>query len=382
MRKQLFKLHGWLGLISLLPFLLICLTGSLLVFKQELDGLLMPEVAEITPGQKRLDYNVLIERINLQLTDYELGSWEVFNNSTEADRLYVIKQGTDIWHKAHLNPYTGELLSEPTAGGHYLTDWLLDLHYTLLLNDIDGLDEHLGLLITSTFAIFLIFLGISGLIIYRKFWKRLFTLRWNQRLLVVFSDLHKMVGTLASPILLILGITGGYYTISMYVHETLEHADGAEHHKITERLYNDQLDFQQLFTQADQYIEGFELTYIVMPFEPDLPITLYGRVPSGNPLLSNYASVINFDGTTGDHQLSYDIRQQGIGAKIIDSFRRLHFGTFAGITSKLIWCVMGLAPLLLGGTGTYLWFKRRQKRHGRRRQRRTGSAFRQKSVSQ
>ncbi|MCF2859767.1 PepSY domain-containing protein [Pseudoalteromonas sp. SMS1] len=365
-KKKLHQLHGWLGFTCLIPFILISLTGSLLVFKKELDVLLMPTYTQVIPSDTRLSENALIDAINNQLPEYELGSWEILGQPssamTEADRIYLIRKGTDNWFKAHLNPFTGEVISPPVALNHYLTDWLLELHYTLLLNDIEGLDKDLGTAFTSLFALILIFLGISGLVIYRHFWRRVFTLRWNSRLLVVFSDVHKMAGTLASPILLILGITGGYYNIAIYVHEWQEHQDGHAHHQMAQKLYNKHLDFDRLFSQAANHIPGFETTYVLMPSEPNQPITLYGKTPTENPLISDYASTVSFNAQSGGFIGAYDIRDQAFVPVLIDTFRKLHFGNFAGYTSQIIWAFFGFMPVLLASTGGYIWLRRRSKR--------------------
>nr|WP_241651954.1 PepSY-associated TM helix domain-containing protein [Pseudoalteromonas phenolica] len=44
----------------------------------------------------------------------------------------------------------------------------------------------------------------------------------------------------------------------------------------------------------------------------------------------------------------------------VDSFRKLHFGYFAGLPSRVIWCLIGLTPLIFAITGCYLWLKRRR----------------------
>lgn len=365
-KKQLFKLHSWAGLLCILPFLLICFTGSLLVFKAELDALLLPKQSVITPTSERMPIDKLVQSVSQQLPNYELGSWEILAGTDEADRIYLIKKGTSEWHKAYLNPETGQVLSEPQGLHHYLTDWLLQLHYTLLLNDIEGFDEHLGTAFTSIFALLLMFLGISGLIIYRRFWARVFTLRWDQRLLIVFSDLHKMVGTLTSPILLVLGLTGGYYNIAIYVHEWQEHQEKPTHHVMTEQLYNEEISISQLIESAPKYIDGFETTYLLFPTEPEQAIMLYGRVPSSNPLLSDYGSIISYSSETGAFLSQYDIREQSFVAVMVDTFRKLHFGNFAGLLSKIIYAVAGFSPILLGFTGLYLWYSRKKKRLKRR----------------
>ena len=357
-KKTLFKLHSWAGLICLVPFLLISFTGSLLVFKDEIDSVLLPEFTQVIAQGERLNSNTLIHNIKSQLPGYELGSWEILSGS-EADRIYLIKHGTDEWYKAHLNPYTGKVLSQPVDLHHYLTDWLLQLHYTLLLNDLFEFDRDLGTAFTSIFAIWLMFLGISGLVIYRRFWARVFTLRLDQRLLALLSDVHKMIGTLSSPVLLILGLTGGYYNIAIYVHEWQEHSGGKEHYKVTQPLYNSALDFDAMIKNKGNYIAGFETSYVVMPSEPNAPVVLYGRVPSHNILLSDYASTISFNSVTGELVNAYDIREQSFVPVMVDTFRKLHFGNFAGLLSKVIWCVVGFMPILLGLSGGYLWYKRR-----------------------
>lgn len=364
MRKTLHKWHGWAGIICMVPFLVICLTGSILVFKKEIDAWLLPDIAALpVTEQPRLSLTDLTTRVNQQLPNYEIGSWEIFPaGHDEADRVFVIKQGTDIWHKTYLNPYTGDLLSQPAETGHYVTDWLVEFHYTLLLNDLNHLPEHLGLIIGLILSLFLLFMGISGLIMYRRFWVRLFTLRWDQRLLAVCSDLHKMVGTLAAPVLLVLAITGGYYNILIFYEEWIEHADGMEHHIITERLYNNNLSIDDMVDDSKLRIEGFKATYLLFPYEPNLPFTVFGRAPTANPLLSNYGSVSNYDPQTGDYLSTYNLNEQSMGVKTLDSFRRLHFGTFGGLPIKILWSIVGLAPLLLALTGTYVWWQRRKKR--------------------
>lgn len=357
-KKTLHKLHSWAGLICLLPFLLISFTGSLLVFKDEIDSLLMPEFTQVVDKGERLNSNLLIRNIRQQLPGYELGSWEILSGNS-ADRIYLIKHGTDQWYKAHLNPYTGRVLSQPVNRHHYITDWLVELHYTLLLNDLFTFDENLGTAFTSLFALLLMFLGISGLVIYRKFWLRVFTLRINQRLLAMLSDLHKMIGTLSAPILLILGLTGGYYNIAIYVHEWQEHSGGQEHYKVSHTLYNTELDFAAMIENKGNYINGFTTTYFVMPSEPNAPIVLYGRVPTNNFLLSDYGSTLSFNSQTGEFITAYDIREQSFLPVMVDTFRKLHFGNFAGLASKLIWCIVGFMPIILGLTGAYLWYKRK-----------------------
>ncbi|KUJ83481.1 hypothetical protein AWR36_006375 [Microbulbifer flavimaris] len=363
MNKILFKLHGWMALIAFVPLLVICITGSILVFKHEIDALLIEDRVRVdAAGRERLSLDALADSVNSSFPNHEIVGWALFQDRGRADLVYTMERGTDEWTYALLNQYTGEPLRPPMGLTHHLTDWLLDLHYTLLLGDW-------GMLISSVFSILLCLLGITGLILYRNFWKRFFTLCWDARLMVYFSDLHKLVGTIGAPVLLILGFTGAWWNITHFAHEMEEHADGHAHQVMEQRLYSDRLSLQALHDQAGEHIAGFEPTYITMPWEPGVNITFWGDVPSGNPLLSQYASSVTFDAHSGEFQAAADIREQSLGVKVVDSYRRLHFGDFAGVWSRVLWCILGLSPLILSVTGLTLWYRRREKRRKAREKR-------------
>ena len=358
MNKILFKIHGTLALFAVVPLLVICLTGSILVFKHEIDWLLIGDkvrVDKMLVGNDRLELDTLLSHVNDAAPDYEAVGWVWFLDKARSDIIYLVEKGTSDWSYLLLNQYTGDILAAPQPLDHFFTDWLLELHVNFLLHDA-------GLAVTSLFAVALLALGITGLILYRGFWKRFFTLRWNSRLIFYFSDLHKMTGVIASPVLVIVAFTGIWWNVTSLLHEIDEHSDGKEHHVMQERLYNDALSLDALQAAARSEIQGFEATYLTMPYEPGVNFDFYGKVPTGNFLLSQYSSMVSYDAQTGEHLSTFDIRQAGLGAKIVDSYRRLHFGDFAGLASRILWAILGLAPALLAVTGITLWAKRRSMR--------------------
>ena len=355
MRKKLFKWHSVSALIALIPLMVIAVTGSILVFKVEIDTWLMPAHMTVTAEQStpRLNLNTLISTVETANPDYLMGSWELFDDKSRADTAYIIEKETGHWYKLYLNQYSGELLSQPVSVVHDITDWLLSLHYTFLL-------DFTGTVLGSIFAIILLFLGVSGIFLYRQFWKKLFTLRFGAAKRIFYSDVHKFIGITSSPVLIILAITGGYFNIAAVVHEVSEHIE--PHPLLTQPLYSETLDFQQLVTQSKKDVQDFKATYFIFPFEPELHITFFGEVPTNNPLISEYASTVTYDRETGALMAAQDIRQASTISVVIDTFRKLHFGYFAGIPSKIIWCVLGLTPLWLSLTGLYFYWFRKSKR--------------------
>lgn len=351
-----------MALAVFIPLLLICLTGSILVFKHEIDSMLMPTKVRVNQvAESRLNLDVLEQTVKTELPNVEIVGWVLFEDKGRADVVYTIERGTSDWQYILLDPYTGQILAQPVSTTHYLTDWLLELHYTLLL-------DHAGLVLSAVIAIIMCLLGISGVIIYRKFWKHFFTLRWNRRLNVFFTDLHKMTGIISTPILLILGITGGYWNITHFYYEEFveEHHD---HHVMTEQLYPEELSIQGLVDDAQTRISDFTPTYISFPYEPERGLAVWGDVPTANILISEFSSTV-FYSDAGEYKSTSDIREASTGAVLVDTFRRLHYGNFGGLIVKVIWCVIGLTPIIFTVTGLTVWYSRKKKRSHSKRKRR------------
>ncbi len=355
--KTLFKLHGWVGLFAFLPLLVICLTGSVLVFKYELENIIRPQMVTVSDQGQRQPMDTLKDNINAQFENHEIVGWVLFQNKERSDVVYLMPKGTEDWRHIYVNGFDGSVLSSPAKNDDFITDWLLELHANFLLDDT-------GLVITTIYSLLLIVLGISGLMLYKKFWKSLFKIRWQARRILFFSDFHKQVGFFSAPIFLVLGITGAYWNIEHLLHE-YEHHESGESFVMQERLYNDSLSIDDLQQQAEKSLSTFKTTYITFPYEEDVHFTFYGDVNTNNPLNSEYASSVTFNRNSGDFMSSYDIRTAPFLNVFLDTFRPLHFGLFGGMTVRVMWCVAGLMPLILSFTGVYMWLVRRKKKRAK-----------------
>ncbi len=356
MRRTLFKWHSTAALLAMLPLMVIAITGSILVFKVEIDTWLMPEhmAVSVADNQPRKNINTLMETVKAANPQYVLGSWELFDDKSRSDAVYLIHKQSAEWYKLYLNQYSGELLSQPVSVTHDVTDWLLSLHYTFLLGVA-------GTTVGFLFALLLFFLAVSGMVLHRHFWKKLVTLRFHAAKRVLLSDIHKLIGIFSSPVLLVLAVTGAYWNASEVLHELTEHGEGYAYTNVA--LYNPKLDFQALINKTASHVPGHRPTYLTFPFEEARHISVFGDVPNKNILSSEYSSVVTYDRQTGDLMSAIDVRTSSGWSVIVDMFRKLHFGYFAGVPSKIIWCVLGLSPLWLALTGLYFYlFRVKRKR--------------------
>lgn len=350
-RKKLLRWHSLTALVAMLPLFVVSITGSILVFKPEIDSWLMPDRAAISVSQasSRLSFDELYSGLAAKFPDKTIATWEVFNDRVRSDAVYLVETNPERWWKVYLNPYSGEVLSEPVALTHYITDWLVELHYTFLL-------KKSGMFVGFVIALGLLLLAITGVFIYRRFWLNLFRLRWRKANVILFGDIHRLIGITSVPVLFLLAFTGAYWNMAELIHEIGEEVTP----HIIQKRYSIPDSIDNLRNRAKQEIPQFNETYIVFPYEKDGFLTFYGEIQDGNPFYSEYASFVGFDEESSAPAFSQDIRQAHPLAVFLDSFRKLHFGHVGGLITQILWCVLGMAPVWLALTGLYLYAKRRR----------------------
>ena len=353
MKKRLWMIHSWLGLLAGLGLLVIGITGSMLVFRDQWDGFLAPDLMRVEPTAKgRLPFDELLASARKAWPDFEVTGLGARRDPHLADVVYLMQRGDNQFRAATIDQYTGEARGNPIDPSRTFTGILLELHYTWFA-------DHLGMLITGILAVVLCLLGVTGVWLYREFWRNFVKLRWRQSGRIFFSDLHKTIGISSVAFNLILGFTGAYWNLTHIAAEGLLHKD-SESPKMTSRLYSDALAIDGLVQRAQGKIPGFEANWVSFPFAPGGDITLWGQVPSKNPLSGSFGSNAVFDPMTGELKSVTDLRNGTLWAKVTDTFMPLHYGTFGGWPIKILWAVGGLTPGALAITGFVLWRARRR----------------------
>ncbi len=342
------------GLVAGLGLLVIGLTGSLLVFHEEIDALLNPGETRVEPtaaGRRSLDE--LVAAVEAAAPGHAVTGWSFHRDDpAAADGVFVMPFGTREWHYLTVDPYRAEVLSEPTDHEATLKHWLLSLHMEFFVHEV-------GLAVVGLLGVALCFLGLSGLWIYRRFWRSLFRLRWKSSLRMLSGDLHRMVGVFSVGFNLLLGFTGAYWNLT---HVVDDWATGHEEEPppFHAKLFPAGLDLAAMPQWARQHIDGFETHYISFPWEPGGPFTLWGRHERAAWFRSPYGSQVAFDSQTGAFLNAHDLADAGAWSQVVDAFEPLHFGNFGGLASKFAWSAAGLAPALLCLSGMSIWWQRRR----------------------
>ncbi|TGL88824.1 PepSY domain-containing protein [Leptospira congkakensis] len=340
-----------LGIFGASFLLVLGLTGSLLVYGKELQSFTGSH--SISVEKDRLPLDELYKRLLTQTPEGSVAGWLLSDLNDQADQIWFHDLEIPSRESVYLlNPYNGNVIGKLKDNrSDSLYGFLIVLHYSLFLGGV-------GYFITGCFAFIYLLLVITGIKLYKRFWTSLIRLRWKESLQILFSDLHKFVGINAVWFHLILAITGGWWSLRDTI--ILRHTE----EKVIHHLWNSNDSIDELVEKTKNEIPGFRLGYVSFPHNfKEEPIGIYGNRFDSSGFESRYGSYVRYDVKTKQIFDKVDISKESILNLVLDSFRPLHFGTFASHFSKVIWVMGGLTPAILSTSGVCIFYiKRKNKR--------------------
>jgi uncharacterized iron-regulated membrane protein len=320
LRKALFQIHLWTGIAVGLYVLVISISGSAIVFRNEIYEAYSPKPIILDTSGTRLTKDQLKETAHRAYPGYAVTFiWEA-RQPNQAIEIWMERKGSQ--KQRLFDPYTGKDLGPAVPAVIRTVAWLSDLHTNLL-----GGEK--GRAVNGVGSMFLTLLCITGFVIWWpgvQNWKRGLLVQWKANWKRVNFDLHSAVGIWMFAFVFMWGVTGIYVVWP------------APFQKQINRFWP--LDFYRLVTDATPSAPSVsEAKFITVADEQPQPPRRRGRRPP-----PHYS--------TGD--------------KIVRWFTYLHFGNFAGPKTKTLWVVLGLAPVVLFVTGVLMWWNRVLSREARR----------------
>ena len=202
----MFQIHLWTGIAVGIYITVVCLTGSVLVFRRELTRAYAnrPQVAVHAPDQKPLTEDQLKAAALRVYPDFTVEKvWRGRRNNVPVD----IWMNRGDLKKAHLfDPYTGADLGETRPRAIRFLDWLVSLHDDLL----GGMN---GRTVNGVGAILLTLLCVTGAVIWWQGvskWKRGLGVQWRRGWQRINWDLHSAIGFWAFIAVMVWAISGIY----------------------------------------------------------------------------------------------------------------------------------------------------------------------------
>jgi uncharacterized iron-regulated membrane protein len=356
LRRVAFLVHLALGLGTGLWLVLVSLTGSLIVFRAEMEAALHPALTRVPAGPGRAPLQPMLDGAR---TAFPGATFHTVNLPTEPGGT-VSFWGHDAAGRsfhAYANPHTGEPLGSDLADDN-LTEWLYLFHAQLLAG---GLGEQ----INGLGAILWVAVIVTGLILWwprtGRTWLDGMRVRWSAGGPRRNYDLHRAVGFWAALPLLLVVVTGAYFPFKApfrWLAETVTGTAATEDSpaRLPTLPATPNVSLDTVLTIASAVLPEVPANWIHLPADGSDVFSVRKRLPGEWRLEgANYVHVDPASGTLlrTDLQAARSPAQRLLGAMF-----PLHVGTFAGPLSRILWAVLGLVPALLFGTGFLLWRRR------------------------
>ncbi|WP_080056380.1 PepSY-associated TM helix domain-containing protein [Spirosoma aerolatum] len=358
--RRLFTVHSWLGLVTGLFLLLLGLSGSVLVFRHELDQFANREVltvklpTQIVAHPLARCYQTITSRypnldgiawLNPDAGPTDAYDFRLYLNDA---RLFTYDLGL-----ISFDPYTGTILREGKSADFtpsYI-EWLFQFHFSFQL----GVP---GAAITALFGLTMLASLLTGLVIYRKMiWKVLtFRARINRKnWRTISSDLHRIVGVWSLLLNAVIFFTG--FWMNLFAFETKTWRTEQMPTKSNTPMI---LPADVLYRQARRLMPDLEPSYVYLPTQPERKFSLRGALKDQWTLWGTGNSV-TLDQQTGKLVQMSRLSELPFGERLEATFFPLHVGNYGGLPVKILYVLIGLTPGLLAVTGFLLWWRRTRK---------------------
>lgn len=347
------KLHRYLGLVAGLLLVPIGLTGSVLVFHEEIDAVLYPELVRVEPQGVPVSLDAAMDAVRAAFPGHEPARLDLARAPHETHEVTMHGDGLTVY----VDPYRGVVLGAlgPTES---VTGLLFEIHTKLLPG---ALSET----VVGVLGLLLLVLGLTGLVLWWRGRRRIrqgLTVRWRAARPRVNYDLHNVLGFYVVLPLLALAFTGAglvfYAAFSDAVHALSGTPKPAPPPRSTPVAVFTAPSLDDLRTRAQAAFPTAAVARIDFPSGPEGAFRVRLRLPDDvHPVGMSMVYLDRYSGAVlqADNALTVPA-----ATRFGHWFYPVHIGSFGGLGVRLLWVVVGLAPAVLFVTGFFIWRKPRR----------------------
>lgn len=364
-RKLLNDLHLWLGLGSGLILFLVCLSGTILTFEDEIKEFFAEEVVLDGNGTSKMSISQLRKQLekegNVTNVTIPADENEPYHFSVKTDPEQ--RRGTRFL----VNPYTGAYWQQPKSSldGFFMT--MFRMHRWLLL------DSKIGRPIVGVATLIFLFLALSGLYLWfpkKLKWKNIksgFKIKYTANWKRINHDLHNTLGFYACIFLVIMTLTGLCWSFQWYRDagsavlgtKVFGNRGGGPKFESLVADTNMALTAEKILeiTQKEFNYPG-DVSFSFVASEKDVYNISKRDATSFSPVTSNKL-VVDRDGTILNKELFSD---KPLNVQIASLIKPIHTGHIFGTFSKWIYFLACLIATSLPITGTLIWWNKLKKK--------------------
>jgi len=373
-------LHLWLGLGSGVIVLIVCLTGCIWVFNEEITGLLEPETniayqnkPVITPSQlTAVAARLYPDKVPAYAT-YQQG--RAINLSLKSPNETGRRGGGT---SLKINPYTGAVISTTV----HKKDEVDFFRFILNGHRFLWMPVEIGRPIVNYGTLVFVVLLITGLIWwYPKKWNKSttdksFKIKWGASFKRVNLDLHNVLGFYSLLFLLAIALTGMVYGIKWYSEGLYWVTSGGETLKEFKRMESDSLQAGKFYKPQQAMDLAWNMVIAKHPksmgFYYNFPDTAKAKATIGITVYPNKGQFYNSKGYTFDQHTLQELKREdvyatdyataSVGGKLRKMNYDIHVGSILGFPGKVMAFFASLIGASLPITGFLIWYGRKFKK--------------------
>ena len=365
-------LHLWLGLASGIVVLIVCITGCIWVFNEEITAFIEPETRIEKQERAVLSPSQLIAVANKEFPGMKVSYATYQQGRTINIGLGERKKGGAI---LKVNPYTGQVIDKKEAkkGDFDFFRFILNGHRALWL------PFEIGRKIVNYSTLTFVVILITGLIWWwPKKWNKTtraksFTIKWGASFKRVNLDLHNVLGFYAMLFLLCIALTGMVWGLDWYSKGLYWVTTGGQTLPERGRLTSDSLQANLHFTPEQAIDKVFQQVINKHPesqgFYYTFPDTAKAKAIISVTVYPDKGQFYNsrsykFDQhtlkslTSGDvYDVSFE--EASAGQKLRKMNYDIHVGSILGFPGKVLAFLAALIGASLPVTGFLVWWGRK-----------------------
>lgn len=371
-------IHLWLGLLSSIVVFVMCLSGCLYSFKNQIIDFSNRDKVYISSTSRQV-------RTPDQIQTEFLKQNKVVTSLLIPDdtgRSYVIGyKENNVDKSTYYNQYTGLALGQADVGSGKFFDVVLDIHRNLMMGNV-------GRQILGAGVLMFCVLLISGLILWLpkklKFLKQGLTVMFKAKFQRVNYDLHNTLGFYTFLMLFFIAVTGLYVTYPWVKNGLIVSLGGTSIDNISKDtdsgddafggLLEDMLEKQdekknlkdsesasidKILKLADQHLSYRAVTSIELP-NKDNPRYVVIKTNTQNLLGMMLPDEVTFD-KTGVFKTKELFSDKPLNKQFTSLAKPLHTGEIMGLPSIILYFIVSLIGCSLPITGFLIWWHRFRK---------------------
>ena len=349
-RRLWFDWHSWAGLKLSLFMAFILGTGTLAVLAHEIDWLLHAEMRVAPRDAPTASWGAWAEAVqrahpdaSLIRLDAPIDPWFAVRGTLR------MSDGTPryVW----IEPWQARVLGDTSfVNVHRI---LRNTHRHLML------PVQIGVPIVCSLALLLAVSLVTSLVVYKRWWRGFLQRPRGEHARRWWGDWHRLLGVWSMWFVLLMVLTGVWYAVE----QVGGAAPAAERFGKLNQPPEDQAQPDYDAAAIDAAIRtgvaafpGFVLQAISLPQAATDPVLLEGQASA--LLVRQRANVVAVEVGSGRVLGLARGEQLSLHQRIAEAADPLHFGTWGGLPSKLVWFVFGAALTALSLTGAWLYVLR------------------------